>query len=132
LRTPHPIQIDGDLTKPVWQNAQKSPRFVDMVSGQAAMYDTRAAALWDDTYLYLAFWAEEPFVEAKLTQRDSLIFFENDLELFIDGGDTYYEFEINALGTIYEVFYIHSPAITRTMLRPSGAARIRVARAGRF
>jgi hypothetical protein len=26
---------------------------------------------------------------------------ENDVEVFIDGGDCYYEFEINARGTIY-------------------------------
>src|SRR4030095_4468614 len=53
---------------------------------------------------------EEPFVEAHLTQRDSLIFMENDVEVFIDGGDCYYEFEINALNTIYEVFFIWEDA----------------------
>ncbi|MHA1911203.1 MAG: carbohydrate-binding family 9-like protein, partial [Candidatus Kariarchaeaceae archaeon] len=35
---------------------------------------------------------------------------ENDVEVFIDGGDCYYEFEINALGTIYEVFFIWQDA----------------------
>ena len=58
--------------------------FADMVSGEPGFYDTRAAALWDDEFLYLAFWAEEPFVRASLTERDSLIFLDNDLELFID------------------------------------------------
>ena len=32
-------------------------------------FDTRAAALWDDQNLYVAFWLEEPFVEAQLTER---------------------------------------------------------------
>jgi hypothetical protein len=54
--------------------------------------------------------AEEPFVEAQLTERDSIIFLENDLELFIDGGDCYYELEINALNTLYEVFFIWKDA----------------------
>ncbi len=27
-----PIDINGDLEKPVWKNAVKSPRFVDMVT----------------------------------------------------------------------------------------------------
>jgi hypothetical protein len=81
-----------------------------MVSGEPGFYDTRAAALWDDESLYVAFWAEEPFVRASLTERDSLVFLENDLELFIDGGDCYYEFEINALGTVYEVFFIWKDA----------------------
>jgi hypothetical protein len=113
LRAPSPITIDGDVNKPVWRAAQWSPRFVDMVSGRPALYNTRAAALWDDDYFYVAMWAEEPMVEAELTKRDALVFFENDLEIFIDGGDTYYEFEINALGTIYEVFYIWRDAYTR-------------------
>jgi hypothetical protein len=113
MRAPGPITIDGDLNKPAWRAAQQSPRFADMVTGQAAIHDTRAAALWDDDNLYIAFWAEEPFVEAKLDKRDALVFFENDLEIFIDGGDTYYEFEINALGTVYEVFYIWRDAYKR-------------------
>ena len=75
--------------------------------------DTRAAALWDDEALYIAFWIEEPFVEARLTQRDSTIFQENDVEVFIDGGDCYYEFEINALNTVYEVFFIWKDAYNK-------------------
>jgi hypothetical protein len=35
------------------------------------------------------------------------------VEVFIDGGDTYYEFELNALNTIYEVFYIWQDAFSR-------------------
>jgi hypothetical protein len=77
-----------------------------MVTGEPGLFDTRAAALWDDRALYVRFWIEEPFVEAHMTERDSLIFLENDVELFIDGGDCYYEFEINALNTVYEVMFI--------------------------
>jgi hypothetical protein len=98
--------VDGRLDDAVWQAATRSPRFVDMVTGEPAWYGTQAAAVWDDENLYVAFWVEEPFVRARLTERDSLIFQENDVELFIDGGDCYYEFEINALGTVYEVFFV--------------------------
>ena len=112
-RTPQPISVNGDANKAAWQTAPRSPRFVDMVSGRPAFFDTRAAALWDDENLYIAFWAEEPLLEASMTERDSLIFFENDLEVFIDGGDTYYELEINALGTVYEVFYIWRDAYSK-------------------
>jgi hypothetical protein len=104
------IKIDGDLGKDVWKNASWSKRFVDMVTGEAGMYNTQTAILWNDTHLYIAFLAEEPFVEAQLTERDSIIFLENDLELFIDGGDCYYELEVNALNTIYEVFFIWKDA----------------------
>ena len=100
------IRIDGDLGKPVWCNATWSRRFVDMVSGDPGLFDTRTALLWNDANLYIAFWAEEPFVEARLVERDSIVFLENDLEVFIDGGDCYYELEVNAANTVYEVFFI--------------------------
>jgi hypothetical protein len=107
------LAIDGRLDEEAWLRAPRSPRFVDVVDGAPALYDSRAAALWDDDYLYVGFWLEEPCVQASLTERDSLIFLENDVEVFIDGGDCYYEFEINALGTIYEVFFIWRDAYTR-------------------
>lgn len=104
------ITINGDVNKPEWKDAEKSERFVDMVTGEPGLYDTRSAALWNDENLYMAFWAEEPFVTATQKERDSIIFLENDLEVFIDGGDCYYELEVNALNTIYEVFFIWKDA----------------------
>lgn len=112
-RTQQPLVIDGHLSEAAWQRVPKSPRFVDMVTGDPAFFDTRAAALWDAENFYVAFWIEEPFVEAHLTERDALIFMENDVEVFIDGGDCYYEFEINARNTVYEVFFIWQDAYQR-------------------
>ncbi len=108
-----PIVIDGRLDEPSWQKAEKSPRFVDMVTGDPGFLGTRAAALWDDENLYIGIWLEEPYVEAHLTEKNSLIFQENDAEVFIDGGDAYYEFEVNALGTTYQVFFIWRDAYER-------------------
>lgn len=112
-RVDGPIRIDGDVAKPPWRDAAWSPRFVDMASGHAGMYGTHAAVLWDSAHLYIAFVAEEPFVRAELTERDSIVFQENDLEVFIDGGDCYYELEVNAANTVYEVFFIWRDAYTR-------------------
>jgi hypothetical protein len=108
-----PIVIDGQLSERAWQLAPTSPRFVDVVSGTPALYESRAAVVWDTIALYVGFWVEEPFIRARQTERDSLVFLDNDVEVFIDGGDTYYEFEINALGTIYEVFFIWQDAYSR-------------------
>ncbi len=108
-----PLGIDGDVTKAQWANAQWSRRFVDMADGSPGMYDTRTAVLWDDTHLYVAFTAEEPFLRALLTERDSIIFQENDLEVFIDGGDCYYELEVNAANTVYEVLFVWKDAYER-------------------
>jgi hypothetical protein len=153
-RIADPIEIDGNIDKPVWRNAAWSRRFVDMASGAPGLFDTKTALLWTDTHLYIAFWAEEPMVEAHLLERDSLIFQENDLEVFIDGGDCYYELEVNAANTIYEVFFVwrdvykkggkfdlpgstyripgptHSPAMMIEAKRISGAEPIPGARAG--
>jgi hypothetical protein len=105
-RASAPPVIDGRLDEADWQRAPRSPRFRDLITGARTIHDTRAALLWDDECLYVGFWIEEPFVEAALTERDALIYTENDVEIFIGGRDAYYEFEINALGTIYEALFV--------------------------
>lgn len=101
-----PLKTTGHAKDPSWAAAPRTPRFVDMRSGTPAPLETTAAVLWDETFLHIAFYAAEPNVTATMTKRDDLLFFENDLEIFIDGGDSYYELEFNARGTIYEVFFI--------------------------
>ncbi len=112
-RVTSPPVINGRLDEDCWQRATRSPRFRDLISGQPAVHDTRAAVLWDDDYLYVGYWVEEPFVEATLTERDALIYENNDVELFVAGQDASYEFEINAHGTLYEVFFIWEEAYAR-------------------
>ena len=118
-RSPGPIAVDGRLDEADWKAAQRSPRFSDLVRGEPGIHDTRAAVLWDDEHLYVGYWVEEPFVEGTLTERDSLIYKNNDVELFIAGRDAYYELEVNSLGTIYEVFFIWEEAYEK-----AGYARI--------
>lgn len=110
-RTAGPIRVDGRLDEPTWRMAPKSEPFVDIVTGEPAWFDTRVALLWDDEYLYFGFTAEEPEVRGYLTERDSRIYEDNDVEVFIAGENAYYEFEINALNTIYEVFWIWKDAL---------------------
>ena len=102
--------VDGRLDKEPWRSAPRSPRFVDLVSGAPGLLDTRIAALWDDQYLYLGFWIEEPRVRARFTERDSFLWMENDVEVFVGGDDCYYELQVNALGTVYEVLYVWQDA----------------------
>lgn len=63
--------------------------------------------LWDDDFFYVHAWMEEPCVWATLTEHDSVIFQDNDFEVFIDpDGDAlrYFEFEVNAFGTTWDLF----------------------------
>ena len=65
--------------------------------------------LWDDEYFYVAAEMEEPDVWGTLTERDAIIFRDNDFEIFIDpDGDThaYAELEVNALGTPWDLLLI--------------------------
>ena len=89
-----------------WAGASWSDRFVDMVTGRPALYDTRAAALATPAGLRVAFRSDDPYPTAAQTERDSIVFADNDVELFLDFGWGYYEFEINAFGTVYEVMHV--------------------------
>lgn len=102
--------IDGKLDEKEWKLAPRSNNFKDLISGSETIHDTQAAVLWDDEYLYVAYWIEEPNLQASITERDGLIYQNNDVELFIAGQDGYYEFEINSYGTIYEVFFLWEEA----------------------
>jgi hypothetical protein len=107
-RASAPIKIDGKLNEAVWRKAVWTEYFVD-IEGDAKprpAYKTRVKMLWDDDYFYFAAELEEPHVWGTLTKRDSVIFHDNDFEVFIDPeGDTlnYYEIEINALNTVWDL-----------------------------
>ena len=63
--------------------------------------------LWDDRFLYIGAELEEPHVWATLTAHDSVIFHDNDFEVFLNpsgDGRNYFEFEINALNTSWDLF----------------------------
>jgi len=107
------ITIDGKLDESVWVDAPRSNNFKDLISGSSTIHSTQAAVLWDENYLYVAYWIEEPDLQATLTERDAPIYQNNDVELFIAGENAYYEFEINSFGTIYEVFFIWEEAYKR-------------------
>ena len=105
-RSSQPLKIDGKLTEESWLQAGASNPFVDLVSGKPTLYETTIKVLWDDQYLYVGYEVEEPNVKAKFLNRDDLIWQDNDVELFLAFDHSYYEFEINAHGTIYEGLFV--------------------------
>ncbi len=107
-RTPHPIKITGRLDDPAWKAAPWTEYFVDIEGHHkpTPRFHTRAKMLWDDDYLYVGAYLEEPHVWGTLKDKNSIIFNDPDFEIFIDpdgSNHNYYEFEINALGTIWEL-----------------------------
>jgi hypothetical protein len=118
-RASTPIHIDGNLNDPAWRAAPWTTNFVDIQgsSQPRPRFRTRAKVLWDDTYLYVAAELQEPDVHATLTQHDSPIYRQdNNFEVFlkpppsnpVDAPTGYFEFEINALNTSWDL-YMNKP-----------------------
>lgn len=106
------ILIDGKLTDVEWLNAAWTDEFMDIEgdSKPAPKYKTKVKMMWNDYYLYIGAKLYEHDVWGTLKKRDSVIFYDNDFEVFIDpDGDThnYYELEINALGTVWDLLLTH-------------------------
>lgn len=101
-----PVIIDGKQDSQ-WTKAPWSEEFVDIEGLKIPKYQTRVKMLWDDDYLYFYAELEEPHLWGDIVERDAVIFYNNDFEIFIDpDGDThnYMEFEMNVLNTVWDLF----------------------------
>ncbi|MEZ5318817.1 MAG: carbohydrate-binding family 9-like protein [Vicinamibacterales bacterium] len=110
-RTGAPLVIDGKLEEPAWGATEWSAPFVDIEGDRrpAPRFATRVKMLWDAERFYVAAQLEEPDVWATIRARDAVIYQDPDFEVFIDpDGDTheYYELEVNALGTPWDLFLV--------------------------
>ena len=99
--------IDGDYKEAAWTAVEWSDDFIDIEGVKAPKYKTQLKMMWDQDHLYFLAKLEEPHIWGNLKQRDTIIFYNNDIELFIDpDGDThdYMEIEVNALNTVWDLF----------------------------
>jgi hypothetical protein len=104
--TPTPITIDGSLTDPAWAGGNFIP-FHLPCSDEEPLSKTEARMLWDDNYLYVGFKAYDQDIWGYLTERNDTTCSEDVLEIFFKthpDKDPYFNFEINALGTIYDAY----------------------------
>lgn len=107
-RAESPIKIDGKLDDAAWAAAPWSDAFVD-IEGDAKpkpRHKTRMKILWDNENLYIAAEMEEPHLWGTYAEHDSVIFHENDFEVFLDpDGDNqnYCELELNARNTTWDL-----------------------------
>jgi hypothetical protein len=104
-----PPVIDGDIDDAIWQQAKWTSDFVDIEGDLKPRppLQTSVKMLWDDQYLYIAARIYDPQVWATLKNHDDIVYHDNDFELFIDPASTthnYYEIEVNALNTIFDLF----------------------------
>lgn len=107
-RATRPFVLDGNIDKDFWADAPYTNEFVDIEGDirPKPRFATRAKMLWDDDNLYIAAELMGNEIWATVTERDEVIFYDNDFEVFIDpDSDTqqYYEFEMNALNTVWDL-----------------------------
>ncbi|MDR6240730.1 carbohydrate-binding family 9-like protein [Aureibacter tunicatorum] len=100
--------IDGNITDPAWENAPWTDDFIDIEGPDMPLpyFNTRVKMLWDEKYFYFAAELEEKHIWANIEKRDSIIYYDNDFEIFIDpDGDNlnYFEYEVNALNTVWDL-----------------------------
>ncbi|MFP6880221.1 MAG: carbohydrate-binding family 9-like protein [Roseibacillus sp.] len=107
-RVASPIVIDGSMRDPGWVELPWTDGFVDITGNPELKprFRTRVKMGWDDEFLYVGAEMEEPHVWGTITEKNAVMFEDNDFEVFMDpdcDGLNYYEFEINALGSIWEL-----------------------------
>lgn len=103
------VKIDGKLNEASWEAVPWTDNFVDIQgdSQPVPRFKTKVKMMWDSAYFYIGAELEEPNVWATLRKRDTVIFCDNDFEVFMDpNGDNfeYYEMEMNAFNTVWDLF----------------------------
>lgn len=111
-RVNKPLVVDGDLEKPAWKTAAKTPRFPDIRDG-LALFDTRAALLWDDNALYVGLWLQDHDVWSTDAERAGLLWPENTAVINLAGPDAHYSLAVDPRGRIQELFFIWKDAYRR-------------------
>ena len=107
-KTSDKIRIDGRLTENAWKAAPSSREFSDIRGAgfPAPTKSTTVRMLWDDDFLYVGATIVEDNITGSITDRDDIIWKNNDFEVFMDpycDGKLYYEIENNALGTVMDL-----------------------------
>lgn len=108
-RTATPLNIDGQAIEASWQKAAWTQDFTDIEGDKqpTPALRTRVKMLWDDNNLYVYAELQEPQIWANLQKRDTVIFYDNDFEIFIDPDNDahqYFEYEVNARNTLFDLF----------------------------
>ena len=64
-RIPTAVTVDGKLSEAFWKDVPKM-QFGELAHGGPPWFDCYCKAVWDDKYLYIAFWGADPDVVASV------------------------------------------------------------------
>ena len=108
--TEWPITIDGKALDKAWETAEVIDQFQIPWSQKKttpAQAATRARLLWDRDYLYFFAEMDDSDLFANVAEPDGDTWTDDVFELFFKPADDkpgYYEFEINARNTVFDLF----------------------------
>ncbi len=106
------IDIDGKIEEEAWEITKWSEPFIDIEGFQKNLpeKETKVKLLWNQDYLYIAARMEEDHLWYTLTEKDNIIFQDDDFEIFIDpdgDGHNYAEIEINEFNAVWDLFLMY-------------------------
>lgn len=108
--TETPLTLDGKADEPAWKQAQIIDRFYLPWLGDKARdakTATKARLLWDREYLYFFADMEDTDLYADVKEHDGQTWNNDVFELFFKPAADkpgYYEFQVNAAGTVMDMF----------------------------
>ena len=102
-----PVQIDAQGDDAAWKGAQVIERFAIPWAGKPASTATKARLLWDRENLYFLAEMEDADIYAEVQEHDGRTWNDDVFELFFKPAEDkpgYYEFQVNAAGTMLDMF----------------------------
>ena len=102
-----PVRIDAQGDDAAWNGAQVIDRFAIPWAGKPASTATKARLLWDRENLYFLAEMEDADLYAEVLEHDGRTWNNDVFELFFKPADDkpgYYEFQVNAAGTMLDMF----------------------------
>ena len=107
--------IDGRLDDDAWSRAEVYD-LRDEATEEAAPLETTVRLLWDDDYLYIGLYGEDPDAWTRFEQDDEYLWENEVFESFIDPsgeGHTYYELNLSPAGHLVDLFITNSGPVRR-------------------
>lgn len=100
--------IDGKLDDPVWQTA-KEEKLMRSFDGAPVTRKTTFRIVYDDAYLYVAFFSEDRDAWGSLRNKDDAIYNEDVVEVFLDAdadGKTYNELQVSPHNVNFDASFV--------------------------
>lgn len=102
------IQWDGKLEDAAWTQVPFSQPFQDIATDTRPYLDTHMKMRWDDQCLYVGGRLEEPQAFANWTKNNSIIFYDNDFEVFVDPDGSTHFYKVRLLSALTCVLRMRS------------------------